>query len=94
MFDKTCLNLLARASNINESQRSTTERIQKKREGKTELDSTKECAHMHFATYPKHSAFLPTATVSCISEKTVCFGSIYAVKQTQFHNYIEMSDKF
>ena len=25
---------------------------------------------------PKHSAFLPTATVLCVSEKTVCFSSM------------------
>ena len=42
----------------NESQRLTTERIQKKREGNTELDSTKECAHVRFATWPKTFDFL------------------------------------
>ena len=39
-------------------QRSTTERIQKKCEGKTELDSRKECADVRFAKWPKTFIFL------------------------------------
>ena len=54
----------------NESQRSMT---QKKRKGKTELQSAKECARVRFVTLRdlKHSPFSPTATVFCVFEKTV-----------------------
>ena len=68
-WEKHRLQPLSLCCTNNESQTSTTER---NREGKTELHSMiKECAHMHFAMEPKTFYFLATATVLCISKKTV-----------------------
>ena len=56
------------------SQRLTTK---KKHEEKTELHSTKECAHVHFATWPKTFCFL--AYVNCFvrlqKKQSTCFSS-------------------
>ena len=51
-------------------------RVKKKRKGKTELHHTKEVLTCVLPRGPKQSAFLPTATVSCVSEKqSTCLGS-------------------
>ena len=58
-------NVYSSCSTNNKIQRSTTERIQKKCEGKTELDNRKECADVRFDTWPK--TFVSLANGNCFA---------------------------